>query len=370
MGEPFRLTDGTLVVVGVGLIGGSLALGLKRAGVGARIVGVSSPATLEAARGMGAVDSGVPYERMGEALAEADGAFLCTPIERILELLPEAVAAMRPGAILSDVGSTKRAIVGRAQDAAGSGVHFVGGHPMAGSEHRGISAADPFLFQNAIYVLTPAEGVPEPALDALDGLVSRLGARTVRMDPETHDQVAAAVSHLPQMMATALVGMVGRLNEADGHHLRMAAGGFRDLTRIASSPYGMWRDICRTNAGPIREMIDRFIETLQGIRDVVDAEALEEQFAFANRVRDSIPKDSKGFLHPLHEVLLLVEDRPGVLAGVATLLAEAEININDIEVLKVREGEGGTIRMGFDTREIAERAIRTLAADGYKVRMR
>jgi prephenate dehydrogenase len=219
-------------------------------------------------------------------------------------------------------------------------------------------------------VLTPSPAVPDSVMEAFDGLVSLLGARTVQMDPETHDRVAAAVSHLPQMMATALVGMVGRLNEVDGHHLRMAAGGFRDLTRIASSPYGMWRDICRTNADDIREMIDAYILALGELRDRLGDEDLASHFEFANRVRDSIPKDSKGFLHPLCEVLLQVEDQPGVLAGVSARLAEADININDIEVLKVREGEGGTIRMGFDTREIAQRAIEALSADGYKVRIR
>jgi prephenate dehydrogenase len=370
MAERTSLADGTIAVVGVGLIGGSLALGLKRAGVSAKIVGVSSAATVETALDVGAIDAGLTYDDLESALSTADCAFLCTPIERILELMPRALAAMCPDTVLSDVGSTKRAIVSRAEACSSEGVHFIGGHPMAGSEHRGVAAADPFLFQNAIYVMTPASGVSDSVVDSFNSLIRRLGARTVRMDPETHDRVAAAVSHLPQMMATALVEMVGRLNGEDGHHLRMAAGGFRDLTRIASSPYDMWGDICRTNAGPIREMIDGYIDSLQVLRDEVDSEDLAAHFEFANQTRDSIPKDSKGFLHQLHEVLLLVEDRPGVLAGVTALLAESDININDIEVLKVREGEGGTIRMGFDTREIAQQAIETLTKGGYKVRMR
>jgi prephenate dehydrogenase len=241
---------------------------------------------------------------------------------------------------------------------------------MAGSERSGVTAADPFLFENAIYVLTPAPDVPEVVCEQLVGLVERLGARSMRMTPEVHDRVAAAVSHLPQMMATTLVEMVGRLHERDGLPLQMAAGGFRDLTRIASSPYEMWRDICRTNAGPIQEMIDLYLEALGHIRTRIDQDALADDFTYANTVRGEIPKDSKGFLHPLHEILLLVADQPGVIAGSAGVLAEAGINIQDIEVLKVREGEGGTIRMGFDTRGNAERAVVLLDGAGYEVRIR
>ena len=142
------------------------------------------------------------------------------------------------------------------------------------------------------------------------------------------------------------------------------------MTRIASSPFDMWRDICRTNAGPIRDTIDRYLESLGELRKRVGDEDLEGDFEHANSVRSRIPVDSKGFLHPLHEILLVVKDRPGIIAGMAAALTEADINIDDIEVLKVREGEGGTIRMGFDTRETAERAISILQAVGYRARIR
>lgn len=359
-----------IAIVGVGLIGGSLGLAFKRLGIGREIVGISRTETLETAQGLGVIDIGYPYEALERGVQAADLVFLCTPIFRILSLLPEVLAAVPRGALVSDVGSTKREIVSRATAVERGGVHFIGGHPMAGSERTGVSAADPFLFQNAIYVFTPTPEVPEAVCDRFADLAKRLGARPMRMHPATHDRVAAAVSHLPQLMATALVGEIGRLNEADRLPLQMAAGGFRDMTRIASSPYEMWRDICQTNAEPIREMIDRYIEALRGLRDRVDQDGLAEDFAFANRIRSSIPKDSKGFLHPLHEILLIVEDRPGVIAKVADALAEVDVNIDDIEVLKVREGEGGTIRMGFDSRETAERSVNILERMGYRVRMR
>ncbi|MDE2998256.1 MAG: prephenate dehydrogenase [Gemmatimonadota bacterium] len=368
-GEP-PFAGETIAIVGVGLIGGSLGLALKGLDIGRRVVGVSRQETLDEAFALDVIDAGYRYEDLESGIRDAALVFLCTPIVRILDLLPEVLAAARQDAVVTDVGSTKHAIVSSATAHRRDGVHFVGGHPMAGSEQRGVSAADPFLFQNAIYILTPSPETPDFAVEGLACLVSAFGARPMRMTPQEHDRAAAAVSHLPQMMATSLVSMIGRMTEDEGLPIRMAAGGFRDLTRIASSPYEMWRDICHTNATPIREMIDLYIESLSAIRSAVDRDRLEQAFDFANRIRGQIPKDSKGFLHPLHEILLLAEDRPGVIADVARTLAGENININDIEVLSVREGEGGTIRMGFDSRPCAELAVDVLGKAGYSVRMR
>ena len=359
-----------IAVVGVGLIGGSLGLACKRTNACREVVGVSRTETIGEAVRIGAIDGGVDYADLTKGVAGADAVFLCTPIARILSLIEETLPHAASGAVVSDVGSTKAKIVAKAASVGRTDVHFIGGHPMAGSERSRVAAADPFLFQNAIYVLTPAPGVPNPVLDRLAGFVRRIGAQPVVMPPEDHDRVAATISHLPQMIATALVGMVGRLDEGDGRFLRLAAGGFRDLTRIASSPYDMWRDICATNGPVIREMIDLYIRSLQALRDRIGQETFGDDFGFANRVRGSIPKDSKGFLHALHEILVVAEDRPGVIADIAGALAGEGINLNDIEVLKVREGEGGTLRLGFDTRQAAVRAVEILSKKGYSVRLR
>ena len=366
MSEPDFSND-TIAIVGVGLIGGSLGLACKRCGIGGRIIGVSREETVERAISQGAIDDGFAYDDLPAAVAEADIVFLCTPISRILELIPECMASAKPGAIVTDVGSTKAAVVAAASSSGRTDVSFVGGHPMAGSEWKGVDAADPFLYQNAIYVLTPSDGSDPTAVNRLGELATRVGAHVLEMDSETHDRVTAAISHLPQMMATALVGLVGRQNESDGVPLKMAAGGFRDMTRIASSPYDMWRDICRTNSVPIREAIDAYVTVLNTIRDRIEEDALQEDFAYANGVRDTIPKDSKGFLNPLYELLLVVEDRPGVIAEVGTALSEAGINIKDIEVLKVREGEGGSLRLGFGSGEDRERATGILTGMDYTV---
>ena len=355
----------------MGLIGGSFGLALKRTGFGGRVVGVGRRATLDEAEALGVIDEGWTYDEMDRALAGADLVLLCTPIKRILELLPEVGRHAEAGVLVTDAGSTKRRIVEEAARALPEGLHFVGGHPMAGSEKSGVAAADPFLFENAIYILTPGADVPAGPYAALVELVRGIGSKVLQMDAAVHDRAVAAISHLPQLMATGLVEMVGRLHEEDGFYLTLAAGGFRDLTRIASSPYApVWEDICQTNPDQIRAMIDRYIAQLSALRDRVEAPELAADFDYANQVRDGLPRDAKGFIHTLHELLVVAQDRPGVFAEMSGALAAAEVNINDIEVMKVREGEGGTIRLGFDSDEAADRALEVLSGLGYEARRR
>ena len=357
------------VIVGVGLIGGSIGLALKRTGFGGQLVGVSRPATIDRALELGVIDEGWGYDELGQALKGADLVFICTPIKRILTLIAEVGQLAEPGTLVTDVGSTKRRIVAAAQAHFSDEVYFVGGHPMAGSEKAGVAAADPFLFQNAIYILVPDQKVPADRYQALTARLRQIGARVMELDGEAHDRAVAAISHLPQMMATSLVSMVGRLNAERDHFLPLAAGGFRDLTRIASSPFApVWEDICATNADEIRGMIDRYIAALADVRGRLEAEELKADFDFANEIRGSIPRDSKGFIHVLHEILVLAEDRPGVIAEIGQALGAQGVNINDIEVMKVREGEGGTIRLGFDSAESAESALGILAGLGYVAR--
>ena len=355
----------------MGLIGGSLGLALKRLGHPARLVGVGRPETITQALELGVIDEGWDYADLAKALDGADLIVLCTPIQRILSLLEEVGRCAAPGALITDVGSTKRRIVARAAAHLRPDLHFVGGHPMAGSEKAGVTAADPFLFQNAIYILVPGAAVPAPLYEALVQLLKEVGAKVLELDAESHDEVVAAISHLPQMMATSLVEMVGRLHEQKGYFLTLAAGGFRDLTRIASSPYApVWEDICHTNEDQIVRMIDQYIEVLQDVRNRIADPSLGQDFAFANLTRNRIPRDAKGFIHTLFEILVVAEDKPGIIAQIAQALGQEKININDIEVMKVREGEGGTLRLGFDSQPAADHALTVLAGLGYQARRR
>jgi prephenate dehydrogenase len=248
---------------------------------------------------------------------------------------------------------------------------FIGGHPMAGSEKGGAANANAFLFENATYVLCPPGNLPASDFsrdfaDFID-LIEATGGRLLVLDAERHDRIAATVSHLPQLLAIALMNYAADLNAEDDAFLRLAAGGFRDITRIASSPFEMWQHILIANEGQILDAMGGFATTLQRIRNRIieeDMDALGDHFAEARRVRDTIPRDSKGFLHPLADVYVYAEDRPGVLAHITGTLFEAEINIKDIELLKIREGTGGAFRLSFVNEATAEAAITVLEKAG------
>ncbi len=359
-----------IVIVGVGLIGGSLGLAVRRKNRDTGIIGVSSQAAIDRAVELGTIDSGYGYDKLGTAVAGADAVFLCTPITRIKELLTDLSGSVKPGMIVTDVGSTKHEIAVHAGNVLPDGVHFIGGHPMTGSEKSGVNASDPFLFENAIYVLCPAEDVPEDVVDGFSGFLHNIGARIVTMDSDLHDNIAAAISHVPQMIAVTLVNMVQHKTTDTAPYLQLAAGGFRDMTRIASSPFKMWDDICRTNAEAIRTTLDTFIRELNELKSRIGSDALKDDFQTANHTRANIPKDTKGFAKTLHEVLAVVEDKPGIISSIAGELAQHDINIKDIEVMKVREGEGGTLRLAFDGENEAAQVVDILNAIGFKSRLR
>ena len=224
---------------------------------------------------------------------------------------------------------------------------------------------------SATWVLTPSRPVNEIKRKAFGELLELIGAKVLLLQPRLHDEIAAAVSHLPQMAAVALMNMAAGRHQESPYFLKMAAGGFRDMTRIASSPFGIWRDICETNADMISSFLDAYIEELRHVKSLLaDSKELERYFGRAAGNRLSIPTDTKGFLKPQYEVSVAVEDKPGVLARLATLLADAQINIKDIEVLKIREDEGGTFRLAFGERSDQERAIELLSSAGFECRKR
>jgi prephenate dehydrogenase len=241
-----------VTVAGVGLIGGSFALALRQAGFRGKIIGVSSPATIRAALERGAIDEALP---LAEAAAQSDVIYLAQPIQRILETLSVIDSAIRPGTLITDAGSTKRAIVERARQTIQRGC-FVGGHPMAGKEARGVEAADANLFRTRPYVLTASD--PE-----LEHWIEKIGARLVKLDAAEHDRLVALVSHLPQLLSTALASLIADSPEA----ARVAGPAAADLTRLARSPYDIWRDIFSTNAEEIDHAIADAIARLQTLRE-------------------------------------------------------------------------------------------------------
>jgi prephenate dehydrogenase len=358
----------TITIYSVGLVGGSLGLALKTSGFKGRIIGLSSPEKIAVALKLGCIDEGHPYDKLREIALRTDLLVLCSPIGVIIRTIEELAAMPLPeGIVVTDVGSTKKNICAVATEKLPGKAHFIGGHPMAGSEKSGPSASDPYLFQNAIHVLTPSGGAPsEKDRDVARFFEQFLGSRTLFLDPDRHDRIVAAVSHLPHLLAIALVNEAQEIETALPGTLTLAAGGFRDMTRIAGSPYGLWHDILQTNKNAIDPLIDRMIGRFADIKRRLAGDSLRDLFEQSRTTRLRIPQDSKGFIRQLFEVLVVARDQPGVIALIATTLAAENININDIEVLKVREGEGGTIRLAFDSAAAAVKAAAVLKKAGFQ----
>lgn len=356
-----------IVIVGVGLIGGSLGLAIKRRFPQSRVVGVDKPAVLRRALARKAIDRG--ETRLSRAVRQVDLVILSTPIRQIVRLLPRIAKACRPQTLITDVGSVKVPVL-RAARKLPHGTNFLGGHPMSGVELSGVQAAHPLLFENAVYVLTPPENLPRPMLTNFSSFVRQLGARPMVLDPVLHDQVAAVVSHVPQLTAVALMNVAGRRHPGARKYLGLAAGGFRDLTRIASSRYDLWAEILPANRSEISRSLRMLLKELRHYDTALKLNEdglLRRKFRSARKLRSGIPADMKGFLHPMPEIQVFVEDRPGVLARLTTVLARAGLNIKDIALMKVREGRGGTFRLAFDSADSARRAANILQARGFEV---
>ncbi len=270
-----------VVIVGVGLIGGSFALAIRKAGFAGSITGVSSAAATAEAIACGAIDRAAPLE---EAIPEADLIYLAQPIGRILHSLALVDRHARPGALITDAGSTKQAIVTEAARSVHN-ARFLGGHPLAGKETRGAAAADADLFRGRPYVLTPAD--PAQVDPEFLALLQGIGARPLMMGAAEHDRLVAASSHLPQLASTALAATLGgEFPEA----AQVAGPGLLDATRLALSSYDLWRDIVSTNTVAIEEALSAYIQKLEHIRENLRTRQLRDEFSqgaeFARRLRD------------------------------------------------------------------------------------
>jgi len=293
----------TVTIAGVGLIGGSIALGLRDRWPSIRIVGVDRPAVLAHALSSNAIERGVADIA---AAADADLIILAAPVSHNLRLLQDVANHARTGAVITDVGGTKRDIVSAARTLARPGM-FVGGHPIGGAERGGFGFARPNLFVNRPWIFTPGSDAdaPDPSprgaaqstavsdgLERLFALARGLGAEPTTIDAATHDRLMAYVSHLPQLTATALMHVVG--GGAAGEGLKLSGRGLFDTTRLASSPVNVWRDICAPNADAIAEALDRLIAGLTAMRaDLNRGEALDELFGDAARWRAELLKQQR-----------------------------------------------------------------------------
>lgn len=278
----------TVVIAGVGLIGGSFALALRQGGFEGRILGVSSPQTIREALRLGVIDEGLPLE---QAVPQADLVYLAQPIGRILDTLHHLDPLVKPEALVTDAGSTKGQIVATAHRHLRR-CAFLGGHPMAGKESRGVAAADAALFRDRTYVLTPAAQQDLESAQAREfwQWIERIGARPVVIGPDEHDRVVSLTSHLPQLASTALAAVVADGIEFD-EQLAISGPGLIDSTRLALSAFELWRDILATNADAIEQALGAYIARLEHLRENLRSRQLQEEFTaaatLAQRLRSS-----------------------------------------------------------------------------------
>ncbi len=354
---------GRIGIFGVGLLGGSLGMGIRERFLADEVIAYDpNPNALNQARAVGAADR--VEAKLGPWVAELDLGILAAPVGALADLGRSVAAHASPDTLWTDVGSVKAPVVAALEPVLN---HFVGGHPMAGSERAGVENAHSGLLQNATWVLTPTENTSKTDLERIRRLVEELGAYPLLLPPDLHDRLVARISHLPYLLAVALNLLVGDDPDRDTL-IYLAAGGFRDLTRTASGSPVMSRDMVVTNKQALQEAAADLKEKLDSLLELLDNP--DELLAVADRaklIRDSIPVVKRGLLPVQFDLVVAVPDQPGELARITSALGEAGVNIKDIEVLNIRD-EGGAIRLGFASREEKEAARRVLEKAGYRTR--
>ena len=344
--------DRTAIIAGTGLIGGSVGMALRKAGW--HVTGVElDPERAEAALAAGAVD------RIGEpgpcdlAVAAVPPAALAPVVRQLLD----------GGAdIVTDVGSVKTPVVSAVDHP-----RFVGGHPMAGSEQDGLAGADPDLFRHAVWVLTPTAVTDDAVLAEVREVVSSLGAQVIALAPERHDALVAVVSHVPHLTAAVLMRIAEGRSSEHRALLRLAAGGFRDMTRVAAGHPAIWPEICVENKAAITDVLDELLDELVEMRLIVSGGERDELLARLEAARQSRRSLSAGAPEPsqLTEVRIAIRDQKGELARITTLAADLDVNIYDLEIAHSAEGPRGVVLALVDS-DAAEQFALGLAGAGYR----
>ena len=272
--------------IGMGIMAGSLALAFRKHNICRSIVGVSREETIKKAVSQKIIDKGYSYDNIDKGAKGASLIILCSPINVIVEHIKQLAELTAPGTIITDVGSTKVNIMETAKSVFPEDVYFVGAHPMAGSEQSGIDNSDADIFHNKAYILVPNENTPLWVIEKLKNIIDIIGSFPVMLAAEAHDKIVAAVSHLPQILSVALMNTAGALDGESHENLRLAGSGFADMTRIASSSFSIWKDICETNGENIKNVISIFIRELDRLKNLIGDEDLSREFEKSNNLRE------------------------------------------------------------------------------------
>lgn len=358
--------------IGFGLIGGSIARAIKKVRPDIRLYAYDYHPNPPRSDYKDALSDGVldfVTGNLDEGFPDCDIIFLCAPVLANISYLPKLKSIIKPYCIITDVGSVKGNIH-EAVNELNMGNVFVGGHPMTGSEKTGYKNSYALLLENAYYILTPTDKTPKDKLDVLIRLVEDMGSIPIILDPKEHDEITAAISHLPHIIAATLVNLIRESDSKSEKMKQLAAGGFKDITRIASSSPKMWQNICLTNAKVIRRILERYIEILRTASDALsemDGDYLYNMFETAGEFRNSIPNKSTGLITKVFEIYVDIIDETGAIASIATLLASNHISIKNIGIIHNREFQEGVLHIEFYDEQSEKDAIDLLKRHNYHV---
>lgn len=354
--------------IGLGLIGGSIAKKIKVNHPDCEIIATAHrESTIKEAHEIGLItnNSLLPLT----AFHDCDMIFLCAPVEKNIAYLSVLKDIIKADCIITDVGSTKSQIH-KEVIALNMEKNFIGGHPMTGSEKTGISNANEYLLENAYYIITPTSQTNDEQLNDFHQMVKELGSLPLILDYEAHDYATASISHLPHMIAYTLVNLVKDIDDEKETMKTIAAGGFKDITRIASSSPVMWENICMTNQEQLLKLMDMYIDSLKELRnDIHEAKSqtLMDKFQSAKDYRDSIAVTGVKSQNRVHEIFLDLVDEAGGIAIIASLLAFKGISIKNIGIVHNREFEEGVLHIEFYDENALELAVELLREKNYVV---
>lgn len=351
-----------IAIIGLGLIGGSIAKTLKNSNDSFYISAYDKPEVLQKAKSENVIDTILNTPKNA---ITSDIIFICLPLDLSIEIFKEIAPLISSKTILTDVAGVKLVFQEEWESIKSKGT-YIGGHPMTGKEKGGYDNSDPILFENSVYIVTK-ELTKNVKYSSFLNVLRLLRANILHIPPKQHDVIVASVSHLPQLLSVALVNTAS-LKTDEYNFLDLAAGGFRDMTRIASSNFNIWESVINQNQNQILTAIEKFTYEVDKVKKWIASNntlELAKYFNEASKNRNEIPKNSKGFLTPVFDIFVFVKDEPGVISKISTILFSNEINIKDIELLKIREGDGGTFRLSFESKALAIKAKSIISNLGF-----
>jgi|LSQX01.1.fsa_nt_gb prephenate dehydrogenase len=360
------MKDIKITIIGLGLIGGSLAKALKqKVGVNC-IYGIDSDDnTLNEALNEKTIIKG--FKSISDEIKDSDIIFLCTPIADMLKWIEKLLPIIKETCVITDVGSIKSAIIDEIEKLSVS-FEFIGGHPMTGSEKSGYLQSKGYLFENAYYIITPCSKSSKQNIDLLKNLITSIGSIPLELTAKLHDTITASISHVPHVVSAALVNLVNEIDTPDNHMKKLAAGGFKGLTRISSSNPDMWRSICLNNKSYIIDILDKYINILDEFKSSLYMEAsgkILDFFLNAKTFRDSMSAKTPGLIPETYELVIDVVDEPGIIGKIATILGNRNINIKNININNNRDYEGGVLTVSLPDEISLKNAQIILNQNGY-----